>query len=72
MVWLLPGSPSLINDLGPPGVGKTMTVETLAKACDKILLSVGIGDLGTMVETVEQCLHKLFEVVTAWHGILLM
>ena len=49
-----------------------MTAETLAKACDKILLSVGIGDLGTTAETVEQSLHKLFEVITAWHGILLM
>ena len=58
--------------LGPPGVGKTMTAETLAKSCRKILLTVGIGDLGTNAEAVEQSLQKLFEVVTAWHGILLM
>ena len=62
----------LTHALGPPGVGKTMTAETLAKACGKILLSVGIGDLGTTAENIEQSLHKLFEVVTAWHGILLM
>ena len=48
------------------------TAETLAKACGKILLSVGIGDLGTTAETVEQSLNKLFEVVTACHGHLLM
>ena len=58
--------------IGPPGVGKTMTAEALAKSCRKPLLTVGIGDLGTAAEKVEKSLNKLFEVVTAWHGILLM
>ena len=49
-----------------------MTAETLAKSCGKIILSVGIGDLGTTAEVVEQSLHKLFDVIIAWHGILLM
>jgi SpoVK/Ycf46/Vps4 family AAA+-type ATPase len=58
--------------VGPPGVGKTMTAEALAKSCRKSLLTVGIGDLGTTAETVEQSLSTLFDVVTAWQGILLM
>ncbi|KAL6721020.1 hypothetical protein ACLMJK_000120 [Lecanora helva] len=57
---------------GPPGVGKTMTAEALAKSCRKPLLSAGIGDLGNSAETVEQSLNKLFDVVTAWGGILLI
>jgi AAA+ superfamily predicted ATPase len=60
------------KSLGPPGVGKTMTAETLAKSCRKILLKVGIGDLGSNAEAIDRSLHKLFEVVTAWHAILLM
>ena len=60
------------KSLGPPGVGKTMTAETLAKSCRKILLKVGIGDLGSTAEAMDRSLHKLFEVVTAWRAILLM
>jgi SpoVK/Ycf46/Vps4 family AAA+-type ATPase len=63
---------SINKRLGPPGVGKTMTAEALAKSCGKPLLTVGIGDLGTSPGFVEQSLSKLFNVVTAWHGILLM
>lgn len=58
--------------LGPPGVGKTSTAETLAESCRKILLPVGIGDLGTEAETVEVSLRRLFRLVIAWDGILLM
>ena len=32
----------------------------------------GIGDLGTTADTVEQSLNELFDVVTAWRGVLLL
>ena len=56
---------------GTSGVGKTLTVETIAKATGKPLLKVSVADIGTDVTKVEQKLDMMFQLATAWEAILL-
>ena len=69
-------SPSLkITDyhgIGPPGVGKTSTAETVAIAACKPLFSISVADVGTKAKKVEANLAKLFDLATSWRAILLM
>lgn len=57
---------------GPPGVGKTLTAETIAMATGKPLLSVSVADIGTKPQESEQKLTDVFEDAARWGAVLLM
>ena len=61
----------LLN-LGPPGVGKTSTAETVAIAARKPLFSISVADVGTKAKHVEANLAKIFALATSWQAVLLM
>lgn len=56
---------------GPPGVGKTLSAESLAILTDKPLYSVSMADIGISPRTVESNLRRIFELATHWKAILL-
>ena len=58
--------------LGPPGVGKTSTAETVAIASRKPLFAISVADVGTKAKNVEANLAKIFALATSWQAILLM
>ncbi|KAK7719111.1 hypothetical protein SLS57_005844 [Botryosphaeria dothidea] len=57
---------------GPPGVGKTYTVEKTAISTKRPLLSLTIGDLGKNEEAIEKELSKWFDLAHRWRAILLI
>lgn len=57
---------------GPPGVGKTMTAEVLARQYGMPLYVLGIGELGTEVTQAEEVLTTVFARVRKWGAILLL
>lgn len=57
---------------GPPGVGKTLTAETLAKATAKPLFIVSVAEIGLNASTAEHNLEKLFDLASKWQAILLV
>jgi SpoVK/Ycf46/Vps4 family AAA+-type ATPase len=57
---------------GPPGVGKTLTAETLALATRKPLLSVSVAEIGAEPENAETNLDEIFTDATRWKAVLLM
>ncbi|GLI81005.1 hypothetical protein PoHVEF18_009374 [Penicillium ochrochloron] len=56
---------------GPPGVGKTLTAESVAQLAGKPLFSVGVSDIGLKPEAVEHQLETLFELAANWQAVLL-
>ncbi len=44
---------------GPPGVGKTLTAESIAELLKRPLYSVTVGELGTDPKTLEQTLSSI-------------
>ena len=62
----------LKSNLGPPGVGKTSTAETVAIATRKPLFAIGVADVGTKAKHVEANLAKIFALATSWQAVLLM
>lgn len=56
---------------GPPGVGKTLTAESLAKLSGKPLFVVSMTDVGTSPVVVEKNLVRVFELATHWKALLL-
>lgn len=56
---------------GPPGVGETLTAESLAKLSGKPLFTVSMTDVGTSPEAVERNLLRVFELATHWKALLL-
>lgn len=57
---------------GPPGVGKTLTAETLAKCAGKPLYVVGASDIGLDPKVAEATLGRLFELAERWGAVLLI
>ncbi|KAL5339791.1 P-loop containing nucleoside triphosphate hydrolase protein [Aspergillus crustosus] len=57
---------------GPPGVGKTYTVETVAINTGRPLISLTIADLGTKESTIESELTKWFALAQRWRAVLLI
>ena len=57
---------------GPPGVGKTLTAETLAKATGKPLYVVGASNIGIFPGLAEAKLNRIFELAERWQAVLLM
>lgn len=57
---------------GPPGVGKSLTAECVAKATSKPLFTVSVADIGTDSRIVEEKLNKLFSLAAQWDAVLLI
>lgn len=57
---------------GPPGVGKTLTAETVAKATGKPLLVVSVAEVGLKADQAEAKLERLFDLASKWEAILLV
>ncbi|KAF7531090.1 hypothetical protein G7054_g9217 [Neopestalotiopsis clavispora] len=56
---------------GPPGVGKTLTAESVAQVTKKPLFPMGVGDVTTDPVKVESRLEQLFELAEVWHAVML-
>jgi len=57
---------------GPPGVGKTLTAESVAEEMRVPLFVMSAGDLGLDSRHIESRLQNVFEMVTRWNAILLL
>ena len=55
---------------GPPGVGKTLTAESVAESMRIPLYMMSAGDLGIRPDEVEDALQKILEMVAKWDAIL--
>ncbi|KAM0818695.1 putative ATPase family AAA domain-containing protein 3B [Seiridium cardinale] len=56
---------------GLPGVGKTLTAESVALLAGKPLFSVGVADIGIDGDRVETNLQKVFDLAGLWEAVLL-
>ncbi|KAK5083831.1 hypothetical protein LTR05_006337 [Lithohypha guttulata] len=57
---------------GPPGVGKTLTAETLAEHHHRPLYSVSVGELSNDAAELEQQLIDIFRTAVTWNALLLL
>ncbi|KIM96275.1 hypothetical protein OIDMADRAFT_131963 [Oidiodendron maius Zn] len=57
---------------GPPGTGKTFTVECVAEFTRRPLLTLGVADIGTKEENMETRLSDWFNLALKWRAILLI
>ncbi|KAK6863578.1 hypothetical protein PG995_000106 [Apiospora arundinis] len=57
---------------GEPGTGKTLTAEGIADYCDKPLLRLDAGTLGTTPGSVEEQLSSAFNIAERWHAVVLL
>ncbi|KAM6519911.1 hypothetical protein FALCPG4_013485 [Fusarium falciforme] len=57
---------------GPPGVGKTLTAESIAEELKRPLYRVGAGDLGLEADDVESSLKEAFRQCSHWNAVLLI
>ncbi|KAK5069381.1 hypothetical protein LTR51_008631 [Lithohypha guttulata] len=57
---------------GPPGVGKTMTAETISEHLHRPFYTISAGDLGTSANVLEQNLSEIFELSSHWNATLLL
>ncbi|KAF5605598.1 TOB3 (member of AAA-ATPase family) [Fusarium pseudoanthophilum] len=66
------GSGQIILLHGPPGVGKTYTVEAISEWLRRPLLALTVADIGTVETLVEGELMKWFDLAEAWNAVLLV
>ncbi|KAI9647718.1 hypothetical protein NHQ30_004104 [Ciborinia camelliae] len=57
---------------GGPGIGKTLTAESIAEAMRVPLYMLSAGDLGTESADVSSKLTLILEMVTSWNAVLLL
>jgi hypothetical protein len=57
---------------GPPGVGKTLTGESIAEYLQCPLYAVSAGELGTNSRSLEQDLNRIMDITHSWGAILLL
>ena len=57
---------------GPPGVGKTLTAESIAEEMHVPLYMLSAGDLGSDAKDIENVLSKTLEMTTKWKAVLLL
>ena len=57
---------------GPPGVGKTLTAESVAETMQVPLYMLSAGDLGTDPSGVEDNLSRILALATKWQAVLLL
>ena len=60
------------SSIGPPGVGKTYTVECIAQSTGRPLIALTIGDLLLEEDKIEARLLNWFELAEKWKAILLL
>jgi AAA+ superfamily predicted ATPase len=57
---------------GSPGVGKTLTAESVAEHMKVPLYMMGASDLGTDSSEIEESLGRIMEMVAKWNAVLLL
>ncbi|KAJ5564920.1 hypothetical protein N7513_001162 [Penicillium frequentans] len=57
---------------GPPGVGKTLTAESVAEVMQVPLYAMSAGDLGISAEKVERSLKDILRMIPKWGAVLLL
>jgi SpoVK/Ycf46/Vps4 family AAA+-type ATPase len=57
---------------GPPGLGKTLTAESVAEQSERAIYAVTSGELGTTVNDMEAALKSAFRIAKEWNAILLL
>jgi hypothetical protein len=57
---------------GSPGVGKTLTAESIAELLHRPLYSVSVGELGTSTLELEEKLREILEVACVWDAVVLI
>ncbi|TEY63314.1 hypothetical protein BOTCAL_0156g00220 [Botryotinia calthae] len=57
---------------GGPGIGKTLTAESVAEQMRVPLYMLSAGDLGTESKDVESTLRSVLQMVTCWNAVLLL
>lgn len=57
---------------GTPGVGKTLTAETIAETLKRPLYMVSVGELGTDVCSLEANLRNILQISASWNAVLLI
>ncbi|KAH7095124.1 P-loop containing nucleoside triphosphate hydrolase protein [Paraphoma chrysanthemicola] len=57
---------------GPPGVGKTLTAESVAEHMRAPLFMMSAGDLGINPDQVESKLTNILEMIAKWNAVLLL
>lgn len=57
---------------GPPGVGKTLTVEAIAEQTRRPLYTLSAGELGSTPQDLTTTLQPILELATIWKTILLL
>ena len=57
---------------GPPGVGKTLTAESVAETMRTPLYTMSASDLGFSSRDVEKSLSKVLELTAKWNAVLLL
>ncbi|MGZ8924553.1 MAG: AAA family ATPase [Nitrososphaeraceae archaeon] len=57
---------------GSPGVGKTLTAEICSEVLRRPLYMVGVGELGTNVESLEENLRNILDIAISWNAVLLL
>lgn len=57
---------------GPPGVGKTMTAETVAEHTHRPLYTLTSGELGTSAHELETALRKALDIAKTFQAVLLL
>ncbi|KAL8626238.1 hypothetical protein Q9189_008078 [Teloschistes chrysophthalmus] len=57
---------------GPPGVGKTLTVEGLSEYLERPLYTISAGELGQDAKVLEEQLSTIFRLAHHWKAILLL
>ncbi|XXH05437.1 hypothetical protein Hte_011864 [Hypoxylon texense] len=66
------GKSFIILLCGPPGVGKTLTAESVAERTKAPLYTLSASDLGTDAESVERSLKRALEMCVLWKAIMLI
>lgn len=61
-----------MHSSGPPGVGKTLTAESVAEEMKVPLFMMSAGDLGLEPRCVETKLQSILDMCTRWNAILLI
>jgi len=57
---------------GPPGIGKTLTCESISEMLQLPLYSVTVGELGTTPQDLESQLTRILAVANMWKAIILL
>lgn len=57
---------------GPPGVGKTLTAESVAEVMRVPLYAMSAGDLGSSTDSVEYGLKDILRMIPKWGAVLLL